>query len=125
MADADQVKVFAFEGEGGLMGATHETLNSSWGLGLGNIVYYIDWNDFGIDSRPFSSIVKSTPQELFETSGWHVEGTDDNEDWESFTKAYYDLLVGKAKKIFQRWFMLNQEKVEVITFLMKKSRRSA
>ena len=99
LAGTDQVKVFAFEGEGGLStGATHETLNSSWGLGLGNIVYYIDWNDFGIDSRPFSSIVKSTPQELFETSGWHVEGTDDNEDWESFTKAYYDLLVGKAKK---------------------------
>ena len=99
LAGTDQVKVFAFEGEGGLStGATHETLNSSWGLGLGNIVYYIDWNDFGIDSRPFSSIVKSTPQELFETSGWHVEGTNDNEDWESFTKAYYDLLVENAKE---------------------------
>ena len=98
LAGTDQVKVFAFEGEGGLStGATHETLNSAWGLGLGNIVYYIDWNDYGIDSRPFSSIVKSTPQELFETKGWHVEGTDDCEDWESFTTAYYDLLVGKAK----------------------------
>ncbi len=98
LAGTDQVKVFAFEGEGGLStGATHETLNSAWGLGLGNIIYYIDWNDYGIDSRPFSSIVKSTPQELFETKGWHVEGTDDCEDWESFTSAYYDLLVGKAK----------------------------
>ena len=98
LAGTDQVKVFAFEGEGGLStGATHETLNSAWGLGLGNIIYYIDWNDYGIDSRPFSSIVKSTPQELFETSGWHVEGTDDNEDWSSFTEAYYDLLVGNSK----------------------------
>ena len=98
LAGTDEVKVFAFEGEGGLStGATHETLNSSWGLGLGNIVYYIDWNDYGIDSRPFSSIVNSTPKELFETSGWHVEGTDDNEDWESFTEAYYDLLVSNAK----------------------------
>ena len=98
LAGTDQVKVFAFEGEGGLStGATHETLNSAWGLGLGNIVYYIDWNDYGIDSRPFSSIVKSTPKELFETSGWHVEGTDDNEDWSSFTEAYYDLLVSNAK----------------------------
>ena len=98
LAGTDQVKVFAFEGEGGLStGATHETLNSAWGLGLGNIVYYIDWNDYGIDSRPFSSIVKSTPRELFETKGWHVEGTDDCEDWESFTNAYYDLLVGKAE----------------------------
>jgi len=98
LAGTDQVKVFAFEGEGGLStGATHETLNSAWGLGLGNIIYYIDWNDYGIDSRPFSSIVNSTPQELFETSGWHVEGTDDNEDWSSFTEAYYSLLVGNSK----------------------------
>ena len=98
LAGTDEVKVFAFEGEGGLStGATHETLNSSWGLGLGNIVYYIDWNDYGIDSRPFSSIVSSTPKQLFETSGWHVEGTEDNEDWASFTEAYYDLLVGNAK----------------------------
>ena len=98
LAGTDEVKVFAFEGEGGLStGATHETLNSSWGLGLGNIVYYIDWNDYGIDSRPFSSIVNSTPKQLFETSGWHVEGTDDNEDWGSFTEAYYDLLVENAK----------------------------
>ncbi len=98
LAGTDQVKVFAFEGEGGLStGVTHETLNSSWGLGLGNIIYYVDWNDYGIDSRPFSSIVKSTPKELFETSGWHVEGTEDNEDWTSFTEAYYDLLVGNAQ----------------------------
>ena len=98
LAGTNEVKVFAFEGEGGLStGATHETLNSSWGLGLGNIVYYIDWNDYGIDSRPFSSIVNSTPKQLFETSGWHVEGTDDNEDWESFTEAYYNLLVENAK----------------------------
>ena len=98
LAGTDDVKVFAFEGEGGLStGATHETLNSSWGLGLGNIVYYIDWNDYGIDSRPFSSIVKSTPKELFKTSGWHVEGTDDNENWKSFTEAYYNLLVSNAK----------------------------
>ncbi len=69
-------------------------LNSAWGLGLGNLVYYIDWNDYGIDSRPFSSIVKSTPEELFETSGWHVEGTNDCEDWSSFTEAYHDLIVG-------------------------------
>lgn len=97
LAGTEDVKVFAFEGEGGLStGVTLETLNSAWGLGLGNLVYYIDWNDYGIDSRPFSSIVNSTPQELFETSGWHVEGTDDCEDWSSFTEAYYDLIVNKS-----------------------------
>ena len=94
LAGTDEVKVFAFEGEGGLStGVTLETLNSSWGLGLGNLIYYIDWNDFGIDSRPFSSIVNSTPKQLFETSGWRVEGTDNCEDWTSFTEAYYRLLV--------------------------------
>ena len=65
LAGTEEVKVFAFEGEGGLStGVTLETLNSAWGLGLGNLVYYIDWNDYGIDSRPFSSIVNSTPKEL-------------------------------------------------------------
>ena len=94
LAGSEEVKVFAFEGEGGLStGVTLETLNSAWGLGLGNLVYYIDWNDYGIDSRPFSSIVKSTPKELFETCGWHVEGADDCEDWSTFTEAYYNLIV--------------------------------
>ena len=97
LAGTEEVKVFAFEGEGGLStGVTLETLNSAWGLGLGNLVYYIDWNDYGIDSRPFSSIVNSTPKELFETCGWHVEGTDNCEDWDSFTNAYYNLLAGKS-----------------------------
>ena len=97
LAGSEEVKVFAFEGEGGLStGVTHETLNSAWGLGLGNLVYYVDWNDYGIDSRPFSSIVKSTPEELFKTSGWHVEGTDNCEDWSSFTESYYDLIVGNS-----------------------------
>ena len=97
-ANVPEVKVFAFEGEGGLTtGASHETMNSAWGLGLGNLVYFLDWNDFGIDARPFSSIVYGTPEDWFGSHGWHVEGTNDNEDWSSFTEAYYDLLVGNAK----------------------------
>lgn len=111
LAGSDEVKVFAFEGEGGLStGVTHETLNSAWGLGLGNLVYYIDWNDYGIDSRPFSSIVKSTPEELFETSGWHVEGTNDCEDWASFTKAYYDLIVGKSNSAIPKMVFAKSRK---------------
>ena len=108
LAGSEEVKVFAFEGEGGLStGVTLETLNSAWGLGLGNLVYYIDWNDYGIDSRPFSSIVKSTPKELFETCGWHVEGADDCEDWSTFTEAYYNLIVknsntGIPKMVFAK-----------------------
>ena len=30
------------EGEGGITaGASHETINSAWGLGLGNLVYHL------------------------------------------------------------------------------------
>ena len=96
-ANVSEVKVFAFEGEGGLTtGASHETMNSAWGLGLGNLVYFLDWNDFGIDARPFSSIVYGTPEDWFGSHGWHVEGTSDVEDWEELTSAYYKLLVTNA-----------------------------
>ena len=97
LARVPEVKVFAFEGEGGLTtGASHETMNSAWGLGLGNLVYFMDWNDFGIDDRPISSIVYGTPEDWFGSHGWHVEGTMNGEDWESLINAYYKLLVKKA-----------------------------
>jgi transketolase N-terminal domain/subunit len=54
-AGADGVRVFAFEGEGGLTpGAAHETMNSAYGLGLTNFHYVVDWNDFGIDDNAYS-----------------------------------------------------------------------
>ncbi len=98
LAHVPETKVFAFEGEGGFTaGASHETLNSAYGLGLGNLVYFMDWNDFGIDDRPFSDVMYGTPEDWFGSHGWHVEGTLDGEDWESLTEAYYRLLVEKAK----------------------------
>lgn len=98
LAKTSDVKVIAFEGEGGLTaGVNHETMNSAWGLGLGNLVFFIDWNDFGIDDRPFSSIMYGRPEDWFESHGWHVEGTEDGENWESLTSAYYRLLVKNAK----------------------------
>ena len=88
------VKVFAFEGEGGFTtGASHETINSAWGLGLGNLVYFLDWNDFGIDDRPFSSIMYGGPEDWFGSHGWHVEGVNDGQDWDEITKAYHRLLI--------------------------------
>ena len=91
------VKVFAFEGEGGFTtGASHETINSAWGLGLGNLVYFLDWNDFGIDDRPFSSIVYGDPEDWFGSHGWHVEGVNDGEDWDEITKAYHRLLINHS-----------------------------
>ncbi len=43
----------------------HETKNSAWGLGLSNLVFLVDWNDFGIDDRPASSVVHGTPEDWF------------------------------------------------------------
>ena len=97
-AGVPDVKVFAFEGEGGFTtGASHETINSAWGLGLGNLVYFLDWNDFGIDDRPFSSIMYGGPNDWFGSHGWHVEGAEDGEDWEQLTRAYHRLLVDNAE----------------------------
>ena len=97
IAKTPEVKVFAFEGEGRLTtGASHETMNSAWGLGLGNLIYFLDWNDFGIDPRPFSSIVYGTPEDWFGSHGWHVEGTMDGENWGELTKSYYKLLIENA-----------------------------
>ncbi len=96
-AGVPDVKVFAFEGEGGFTtGASHETINSAWGLGLGNLIYFIDWNDYGIDDRPFSSIMYGDPNDWFGSHGWHVEGVEDGEDWMEITDAYYRLLIKNA-----------------------------
>ncbi len=88
LAGADDVKVFVVEGEGGLTpGAAHETKNSAWGLGLSNLVFLVDWNDFGIDERPASSVVHGTPQDWFAPYGWRVTGTPDGMEWGPVTRA--------------------------------------
>ena len=93
-SNAKDVKVFAFEGEGGITtGASHETINSAWGLGLGNLIYFLDWNDYGIDNRKFSSILYGGPENWFGGHGWHVEGVEDGENWEEICNAYYNLLI--------------------------------
>ena len=67
-AGATGVKVFAVEGEGGLTaGASHETKNSAFGLGLDNLYYLIDWNDFGIDEFQASEVINGTPRDWFES----------------------------------------------------------
>jgi transketolase len=94
-AGADEVRVFVVEGEGGLTpGAAHETKNSAWGLGLSNLVFLIDWNDFGIDARPASAVVHGTPVDWFEPYGWKVTGTDDGMEWGPVTSAVLDAARG-------------------------------
>src|SRR6188472_1427797 len=62
-AGAEEVKVFVVEGEGGLTpGASHETRNTAWGLGLSNLVFLLDWNHYGIDDPAVSSVVPGTPE---------------------------------------------------------------
>lgn len=87
-AGASDVRVFAVEGEGGLTpGVTHESLNSAYGLGLGNLHILVDWNDYGIDDRPFSSVIYGTPEDWFAPHGWRVFGADNGSDWESTNSA--------------------------------------
>jgi len=87
-AGADGVKVWAFEGEGGLTpGAAHETMNSAWGLGLTNFHYVVDWNDFGIDDNAYSSFVYGSPRDWFSAHGWRVCEAEDGENWEQLCRA--------------------------------------
>ena len=88
LAGANEVKVFVVEGEGGLTpGAAHETKNSAWGLGLSNLVFLVDWNDFGIDERPASSVVHGAPEDWFAPYGWRVTGTPEGMAWGPVTRA--------------------------------------
>ncbi|MCE1157262.1 MAG: transketolase [Spirochaetia bacterium] len=95
-AGAGQVRVFIFEGEGGLTpGVTHETMNSAWGLGLDNLYYVVDWNDYGIDEHRVSSSVYGTPEDWFGSHGWRVFGTEQGEDWKSVTDALLTMVFQK------------------------------
>ena len=83
-AGVGDVKVFIFDGEGGMTpGGVSEALNSAYGLALDNLFFVLDWNDFGIDSHPISSVVYGTPAEWFGSHGWNVIGTDNGSDWAS------------------------------------------
>ncbi|MFQ3620141.1 MAG: transketolase, partial [Spirochaetales bacterium] len=100
-------KVFIMEGEGGLTpGATHETANSAWGLALDNLYYLVDWNDFGIDDHPVSTVVYGTPKEWFGAHGWRVYGTEKGSDWEALVQAMEEMFQAPnpAKAPTAFWF---------------------
>jgi transketolase len=107
MAGCDEVKVFAVEGEGGLTpGAAHETKNSAWALGLNNLYFLIDWNDFGIDDQPLSSVVYGNPQLWFESYGWRTLGTEIGMEWDSVARTVLELTHGdnQSKMPSCAWF---------------------
>jgi len=87
-AGADGVKVFAVDGEGGLTaGSNHETRNSAWGLGLDNLYFLIDWNDFGIDSFGISDVVPGTPESWFTPYEFRIHGTEQGSDYAAVTRT--------------------------------------
>ena len=95
LAGAGEVKVFVFEGEGGLTpGSAHEVKNMAWGLGLDNLVLMVDWNDYGIDPRPASSVVPGTPVDWFAPYQWRVVGTEHGMEWGPVTQAVLEAACG-------------------------------
>ncbi|MCP5022084.1 MAG: hypothetical protein GY930_09925, partial [bacterium] len=90
---ASDTKVFAMEGEGGhTAGCHHEVKNSAYGLGLDNLIYLLDWNDFGIDKFSNSDVAFGTPKEWFESYGWRVSGAEDGHDYASLTRALLEVV---------------------------------
>jgi transketolase len=95
-AGAGEVRVFVVEGEGGLTaGASHETRNAAWGLGLSNLVFLVDWNDYGIDDFAASSVVPGTPETWFGAYGWRVTGTMEGSEWSPVTRAVLEAARGE------------------------------
>jgi transketolase len=87
-AGVGEVKVFFIEGEGGLTpGTNYESMNSAWGLALDNLYHIVDWNDYGIDSNPISSVVHGKPADWYGAHGWRVFGTERGEDWKAISQT--------------------------------------
>ncbi len=83
------------EGDGGLTtGVTHETMNSAWGLGLDNLVYLVDWNDYGIDNQAIADVVAGGPEQWFGSHGWRTFGTMHGESWEELTRVVLEAARG-------------------------------
>ncbi len=107
LAGAEEVKVFVVEGEGGLTpGASHETRNTAWGLGLSNLVFLVDWNDYGIDDPAISDVVPGTPGSWFKAYDWRVTGTMEGSEWPSVTQAVLEAARGENpnRRPSMAWF---------------------
>src|SRR5450759_3647607 len=74
--------------------ARRRSRDKELGLGLSNLVFLVDWNDFGIDERPASAVVHGTPVDWFAPYGWRVTGTDEGMEWGPVTRAVLDAARG-------------------------------
>jgi len=91
-AGLEKTKVVVIEGDAGLTpGGFHESANSAWGLGLDNLFFLVDWNNYGIDDHPVSETVYGTPKEWFGCHGWRVIGTENGSDFREVLKTEAEL----------------------------------
>jgi transketolase len=117
-AGATGVKVFAVEGEGGhTTGATHETKNSAFGLGLDNLHYLIDWNDFGIDEFAVSEVVNGQPRSWFEPYGFRVFGTEQGSEFGPVTRAFLETMLtpNEDQRPNMTWFKTIKGRGYIVT----------
>ncbi len=99
-AGLSSVRVWVIEGDKALTtGVTHESLNSAYALGLDNLFWLIDWNNYGIDDPPLSSTVYGTPQDWFSHHGWRVIGTPDGEKWSEVLRVIEELADGAVRNV--------------------------
>ncbi len=65
------------------------------GSGSSNLVFLVDWNDFGIDDFAASSVVPGTPETWFGAYGWRVSGTMEGSEWSPVTRAVLEAARGE------------------------------
>ena len=67
-------------------------------LGLGprpvNLVFLVDWNDFGIDDPPISWSCTARPRSGSRRYGWRVTGTREGSEWAPVTRAVLEAARG-------------------------------
>ena len=109
-AGADIVKVWVIEGDKALTtGVTHESMNSAYALGLDNLIWLIDWNNYGIDDPPLSSTVYGTPQDWFSHHGWRAVGTPEGENWRKVLRVIKELSGERVKNLPNAgWFKVRK-----------------
>ncbi len=99
-AGAKGVKVWTIEGDMALTpGGAHEAKNSAYALGLDNLFWLIDWNNYGIDDHPLSAIVYGTPEDWFRSYGWRVVGTPEGERWDEVYRVIRELADGVVPNV--------------------------
>ncbi len=112
----NEVRVFAMEGEGGhTAGIHHEVKHTSYGLGLGNFHYLLDWNDFGIDPRPFSKVVYGSPKDWFESYGFDVHGAEDGTDFAQLCTALGASVSTEGDRPHCTWFKTIKGRGYIVT----------